>query len=409
MQILNCDRLINSCCNDYTLARSLYIFNNIIDLIHILIPIILILMITVNIYQLMSNPEEEKLKKKLLNKVIATVIIFLMPTFVNVVLSIIPNSYDLYGCLQESKHLKMTGPNEITYKEIDEEKKNKVINNPDDYEKGQKSNNNQQNIPSNDNTSSNNNNNSNNNNSSNSRNNNSSSNSNNNNSSNNNSNSNNNSSNNSNSNKNETSNSSGRGKGNILLIAGHSYSPYCQKYSDCRGKSPASGYAEEDETRKLVKLIKANLDSMNVKNDIANALLAGDYNQMNKSFFIESRSNSKLFNKFDWDKYTFVLEVHFNATSRSNASGTLLCKKSSSYKTKADDDIVKAVISHTGKTHLKDSIQSLNNVSYFTKRNIPIVYLETEFYDNASAMKTYTNHINEIAYDIAAAIKKHYG
>ena len=63
---------------------------------------------------------------------------------------------------------------------------------------------------------------------------------------------------------------------------------------------------------------------MNVKNDIANALLAGDSNQMNKSFYIESRSNSKLFNKFDWDKYTFVLEVHFNATSKSNASGTLL-------------------------------------------------------------------------------------
>ena len=386
MQILNCDNLINSCCNDYTLARSLSIFNNIIDLIHILIPIILILMITVNIYQLMSNPDEEKLKKKLLNKVIATVIIFMMPTFVNVVLSLLPNSYDLYGCLQESKHLKMTGPNEITYKEIDEEKKNKVINNSDDYEKGQKSNNNQQNTSSNDNNNSHSNNNNNSNN-----------------------NKNNNNSSNNNSNKNETSNSSSSGKGNILLIAGHSYPPYCKKYSDCRGKSSVSGYAEEDETRKLVKLIKSNLDSMNVKNDIANALLAGDYNQMNKSFYIESRSNSKLFNKFDWDKYTFVLEVHFNATSKSNASGTLLCKKSSSYKTKADDDIVKAVISHTGKKHLKDSIQSLNNVSYFTKRNIPIVYLETEFYDNSSAMKNYTNHINEIAHDIAAAIKKHYG
>jgi len=382
MQLLNCDNLINSCCSDYTLARSLSIFNNIINLIHILIPIILILMITVNIYQLMSNPDEEKLKKKLLNKVIATVIIFMMPTFVNVVLSIIPNSYDLYGCLQESKHLKMTGPNEITYKEIDDDKKSKVISNPNDYEKGQKNNNNQQNTTSSNKEDTDNK-----------------------------SNTTSNAKNKEKEKNNETnkSNGSSSGGGNILLIAGHSYPPYCKKYSDCRGKSSASGYAEEDETRKLVKLIKANLDSMNVKNDIANALLAGDSNQMNKSFYIESRSNSKLFNKFDWDKYTFVLEVHFNATSKSNASGTLLCKKSSSYKTKADDDIVKAVISHTGKTHLKDSIQSLNNVSYFTKRNIPIVYLETEFYDNSSAMKTYRNHINEIAHDIAAAIKKHYG
>jgi len=398
MQILNCDNLINSCCNDYTLARSLSIFNNIIELIHIIIPIILILMITVNIFQLLSDPDEKKSKKKLLNKVIATVIIFMIPTLVNAVLGLLPNSYDLYGCLQESKRLKMTNPNDITYKEIDEDNKKQVISNPNDYEKGQKNNNNQQNTTSNDNNNSNSNNTSNNSNDK--------DNSNNNNNSKTNSNNN---SNNSNKSTNNDSNSSGRGKGNILLIAGHSYPPYCKQYGDCRGKSSASGYAEEDETRKLVKLIKANLDSMNVKNDIANALLAGDYNQMNKSFYIESRSNSKLFNKFDWDKYTFVLEVHFNATSKSNASGTLLCKKSSSYKTKADDDIVKAVISHTGKTHQKDSIQSLNNVSYFTKRNIPIVYLETEFYDNSSAMKTYTNHINEIAHDIAATIKKHYG
>ena len=130
---------------------------------------------------------------------------------------------------------------------------------------------------------------------------------------------------------------------------------------------------------------------------------------MNKSFFIESKNNSDIFNKYDWSKYAFVLEVHFNATSKSNASGTLLCKNSSSYSTKADNDIVNAVISHTGKKRLGDVILSLNNVSYFTKRKIPITYLETEFYDNAEAMKVYTSHMNEIAHDIAAAIKKHYG
>ena len=130
---------------------------------------------------------------------------------------------------------------------------------------------------------------------------------------------------------------------------------------------------------------------------------------MNKSFYIESRTNSPLFNKFNWSKYKFVLEVHFNATSGGKGSGTLLCKKSSSYSTKADNDIVNAVISHTGNKHLSDSIQKLNNVSYFTSRNIPIVYLETEFYDNREAMIKYTNHINEIAHDIAIAIKKNYG
>ena len=130
---------------------------------------------------------------------------------------------------------------------------------------------------------------------------------------------------------------------------------------------------------------------------------------MNKSFFIESRNNSEAFRKYDWTRYGFVLEVHFNAIGSHNAKGTLLCKKSSSYSTKADNDIVKAVTSHTGHKHISDSIQTLNNVTYFTKRGIPITYLETEFYDNADAMRVYTSHMNEIARDIALAIKKHYG
>ena len=363
MQILNCDNLINSCCSDYSLAAILSIVNKIIQLIHILVPIILIVMAMVNLFELLSNPEEKKLTKKLFNKVIAAVIVFFIPTFVNVVLSMMPAKIDLYGCMEEAKQLNTFAKNnEIIYKETDNRSKKTFINNPDDYESGVTNPNNGINLED--------------------------------------------------SNDDDTvTNSNISSDGSILLIAGHSYPPYCNKggLADCRGKSARSGYAEEVETRKIVKLIKTNLDSLNVKSDIANALMAGDTDKMNKSFYIESSLNTKLFNKFNWGKYKFVLEVHFNATSSYQAKGTLLCKKSSSYKTKADNDIVNAVISHTGNKRLGDSIQSLHNVSYFSSRNIPIVYLETEFYDNASAMKNYNAHINEIARDIALAIKKNYG
>ena len=380
MQILNCDNLINSCCSNYELVGLLSIFNNFLNLIHIIVPILLIVMASINLFQLMMNPKEEKDRKKVYNKFIAAVIVFFIPTIVNALLGMLPNNFELYGCLKEAQNISSSAnSNESVYIKTNEDKRKKLINNPSDYEKGtkQETNNNQNNSTSTQNNT-------------------------------NKQNSSTNTQNNTNKQNNSTNNNGS--KGPVLLIAGHSYPPYCKQYSnECRGKSATSGYAEEDETRKLVKLIKKHLDSIGVNSDIANALMAGNTDQMNTSFFVESRKNSKVFNSYNWSKYSFVLEVHFNATSSSNGKGTLLCKKSSSYSTKADNDIVNAVIRHTGNKRLGDSIQTLNDVTYFTSRGIPIVYLETEFYDNKEAMKVYTNHMNEIAYDIAVAIKKHYG
>ena len=95
MQILNCDNLISSCCQDYGLARILSTASNIIDLIHIIVPIILILMATITLFQIMANPDEKKLKNKLKNSVIATVIIFFIPTFMSVVLNMLPNNFSI--------------------------------------------------------------------------------------------------------------------------------------------------------------------------------------------------------------------------------------------------------------------------------------------------------------------------
>ena len=445
MQILNCDNLINSCCSNYELVGLLSIFNNFLNLIHIIVPILLIVMASINLFQLMMNPKEEKDRKKVYNKFIAAVIVFFIPTIVNALLGMLPNNFELYGCLKEAQNISSSAnSNESVYIKTNEDKRKKLINNPSDYEKGtkQETNNNQnnstntqnntnkqnnstntqnntnkqnsstntQNNTNKQNNSTNTQNNTNNqNNSTNTQNNTNKQNS----STNtqNNTNKQNNSTNTqNNTNKQNNSTNNNGSKGPVLLIAGHSYPPYCKQYSnECRGKSATSGYAEEDETRKLVKLIKKHLDSIGVNSDIANALMAGNTDQMNTSFFVESRKNSKVFNSYNWSKYSFVLEVHFNATSSSNGKGTLLCKKSSSYSTKADNDIVNAVIRHTGNKRLGDSIQTLNDVTYFTSRGIPIVYLETEFYDNKEAMKVYTNHMNEIAYDIAVAIKKHYG
>ena len=195
----------------------------------------------------------------------------------------------------------------------------------------------------------------------------------------------------------------------ILLIAGHAYPPYCNgSPNDCRGMI-SSGYDETDQTRILVKLIKSELSALGVEADIANALMAGDSNQMNTSFYKECRNNTSLCNRFDWSRYKYVLEVHFNASSNGSAAGTQLVKKSSSYSTPVDQAIVNAVISNTGKRHYSDYVYSAFDIGYFMNLGIPITYLETEFYDNKSAMDNYSSKKEKIAKDIASAIKQYYG
>ena len=207
----------------------------------------------------------------------------------------------------------------------------------------------------------------------------------------------------------DTGNENNGEGGKILLIAGHSYKPYCEQVpNECReeGDSTPAGYSEPDETRSLVKLIRSELSSLGASVDIANELLAPGDSKMNTSFYAEKKMNTEKFNSIDWSKYSYVLEVHFNA---GGGSGPLLVKSASSYSTAADAGIIDAVTSNLGTSQQGDSIQDITSISYFNDLNIPITYLETEFYDNKSAMDNYTSHKNQVAKDIAQVIYDTYG
>ena len=56
------------------------------------------------------------------------------------------------------------------------------------------------------------------------------------------------------------------GDGDVLILAGHSYSPYCGKVNnECRGVWPSSGYDETTETRKLARVLKSSLSAVGVE------------------------------------------------------------------------------------------------------------------------------------------------
>ena len=196
------------------------------------------------------------------------------------------------------------------------------------------------------------------------------------------------------------------GDGGILIVAGHSYSPYCNEGGDNECREEDTTYVEPTETRKLAKLLKNELDGMNIKASIANEMLGGTDAKMNKSLYVELRNNTQNFknNEAKFKKFTHVIEIHFNA---GGGQGTLLMQGSAGI-SKIDKQLKDAVVKYTGRANY-DIAQGLQNQRYFQNLGIPMTYMEVEFYDNNSAMAKYETNKEKIAHEMALVFKKNYG
>ena len=145
-------------CSSKDLEVFFGIVKNILNLIHIIGPILLIVALIMHFIKLMSNPDDKKLLPKIRNSIIATILLFFIPTIVNVVMGTIDNSYDISACWNS---VESTSSTTSKYLQIDDDKNKKFIQNPDDYEKGKPvENNNNDGINSNNNNNNDNNNNS---------------------------------------------------------------------------------------------------------------------------------------------------------------------------------------------------------------------------------------------------------
>ncbi len=106
VQILNevCSGDIDSCCSDYGIAQYIYAIKQALEIIHFIVPIILIIMIAVQLIKMLSSPDDPQSKKmkSLLNKVIAAVLIFFIPFIADLLVSLLPNSYSVASCWQSA-------------------------------------------------------------------------------------------------------------------------------------------------------------------------------------------------------------------------------------------------------------------------------------------------------------------
>lgn len=111
-------------CQRVALLPILSAVRKIILLIQIIVPILLIIWAIFGFVQLMHNPEQQNGVKKIFNRFIAAVIVFMIPFIVNMVMGLLGDSTSFSSCWKDAKDFKVTGSG---YNEIDTNKKKQKI------------------------------------------------------------------------------------------------------------------------------------------------------------------------------------------------------------------------------------------------------------------------------------------
>ena len=135
-QILDCSD-VGSCCSDYALANVLDVTRRIVELIQIIVPIILIVFATIQLAQLVMNPDEKDGIKKITNKFIAAAVVFLIPVLFNMSLGILPEDYSIRSCWDQAKVMReISRETKQQYAPFDDSRKVSKIIIEGQYEKG---------------------------------------------------------------------------------------------------------------------------------------------------------------------------------------------------------------------------------------------------------------------------------
>lgn len=85
-------------CNNSALSLVLPVVKRILLIIQLIVPILLIIMGIIQFTNMMMNPDEKKHMKSLINKVIAAIIVFMIPVLMNTVMGVIGESTEFSKC-----------------------------------------------------------------------------------------------------------------------------------------------------------------------------------------------------------------------------------------------------------------------------------------------------------------------
>ena len=120
-----------SACSSPALAAILKVAKNIMNLFGIIAPILLLVMASINLIRLMKDPDDKKGLPRLRNSALAAVMIFFVPIFVNAVMYMLDDSFNVTACWNSANYSYST-----TYIDPYGKEKSKFYNDPSEYEKG---------------------------------------------------------------------------------------------------------------------------------------------------------------------------------------------------------------------------------------------------------------------------------
>ena len=128
--------IFNTCSNSM-LFTFLSIVKTFLNVLHIIVPLLLIISLTISLTKLVQDPDEKKAPKKILNSVLAAVIVFFLPTMINVVINLVAGESDFSSCWENAS---IRSNLSHKYQEINGNNKQSIIING--YEPGNNQNNN---------------------------------------------------------------------------------------------------------------------------------------------------------------------------------------------------------------------------------------------------------------------------
>lgn len=94
-------------CSDYALANILSLTQLAFNIICIAVPIILIISLILTIIKVITDPDQKHFIRKIISQIAAAIIVFFLPTIVNLVMAWLPDGgMNIGSCWQAAREAK---------------------------------------------------------------------------------------------------------------------------------------------------------------------------------------------------------------------------------------------------------------------------------------------------------------
>ena len=94
-------------CSDYALANILSLTQLAFNIICIAVPIILIFSLILTIIKVITDPDQKHFIRKIISQIAAAIIVFLLPTLVNLIMAWLPDGgMNIGSCWQAAREAK---------------------------------------------------------------------------------------------------------------------------------------------------------------------------------------------------------------------------------------------------------------------------------------------------------------